>query len=150
MSAIGGASTSPTPSSRGCAAPRTPEAMTAKVVATLPERQAREAAHAVLHLYRRRTREVPQRDLATLREAAWEERAVDLLYRDEHGRAMTRRVWPLVIAYADETLALLAWCTLRMGFRHFRLDRIEAATATDDSFRPRRAGLLREYLAERE
>ena len=128
---------------------RAAEAVAAKVVATLPERQVREAAHAVLHLYRRRVREVPQRDLPTLREAAWEERAVDLFYRDEHGRATARRVWPLVIAYADETLALLAWCTLRRGFRHFRLDRIESAAATEESFRPRRAGLLREYLAER-
>ena len=80
---------------------RAAEAVAAKVVATLPERQVREAAHAVLHLYRRRVREVPQRDLPTLREAAWEERAVDLFYRDEHGRATARRVWPLVIAYAD-------------------------------------------------
>jgi predicted DNA-binding transcriptional regulator YafY len=129
---------------------RAAEAVAAKVVATLPERQAREAAHAVLHLYRRRVRAVPQRDLPLLRESAWEERAVDLLYRDEGGRATQRRVWPLVIAYADETLALLAWCTLRQGFRHFRLDRIEEALPTADSFRPRRAGLLREYLAERQ
>lgn len=126
---------------------RAAESVAAKVVATLPERQAREAAHAVLHLYRRRRREVPQAHVATLREAAWAERAVDLLYRDAEGRATERRVWPLVIAYMDDHLGLAAWCTLRQGFRNFRLDRIEAASPTAESFRPRRAGLLREFVA---
>lgn len=125
------------------------EAVAAKVVATLPERQAREAAHAVVHVYRRQARDLPQRDLALLREAAWEERAVDVVYRDEAGQATARRVWPLVLSYADVTLTMLAWCTWREGFRHFRADRIESARATDASFRPRRAGLLRDYMAER-
>lgn len=122
-------------------------AVAAKVVATLPERQAREAAHAVLHVYRHGRRAVPQRDIPLLRESAWEERAVDLVYRDEMGRLSERRVWPLVIAYSENTLTVLAWCRLREAFRKFRLDRIEDAQATSESFRPRRAGLLREYVA---
>lgn len=126
---------------------RAAEAVGAKVVATLPERQAREAAHAVLHVWRRAPRPVPQRDLALLREAAWAERAVDLRYRDAEGRESARRVWPLVIAYLDDGLRLIAWCRLRQGFRTFRVDRIEAAEATAESFRPRRAGLLREFVA---
>lgn len=126
---------------------RAAEAVAAKVVATLPERQAREAAHAVLHLYRPTPREVPQEHLATLREAAWEERAVDLSYRDEEGAASERRVWPLVISYADRRLTLLAWCRLREDFRKFRVDRIAGAVVTNESFRPRRAGLLREFVA---
>lgn len=123
------------------------ESVAAKVVATLPERQAREAAHAVLHVFRRARRAVPQRDLALLRESAWAERAVDLRYRDEAGRVTERRVWPLVIAFLDEHLMLLAWCCLRQDWRKFRADRIEAAAPTEESFRPRRAGLLREYVA---
>jgi predicted DNA-binding transcriptional regulator YafY len=123
------------------------EAVAAKVVASLPERQAREAAHAVLRLYRRAPRVVPQEHLGPLREAAWAERAVDLVYRDERGCASARRVWPLVISYADQHLTLLAWCRLREDFRKFRVDRIEAAAVTDESFRPRRAGLLREFVA---
>lgn len=123
------------------------ERVAAKVVATLPERQAREAAHAALRVWRRQPRRVPQRDLAALRQAAWEERALDLVYRDEEGRASRRRVWPLVLSYGDEHLTLLAWCRLRQDFRKFRVDRIEEAEATDESFRPRRAGLLREYVA---
>jgi predicted DNA-binding transcriptional regulator YafY len=123
------------------------EAVAAKVVATLPERQAREAAHAVLHLYRRNPRVVPQAHLRTLREAAWAERAVDLAYRDGAGTLTRRRVLPLVIAYLDDRLGLAAWCQLREGFRNFRVDRIEEALPTAESFRPRRAALLREFVA---
>ena len=123
------------------------EAVAAKVVARLPERQAREAAHAVLHVYRRERRQVPQRDLSLIREAAWEERALDIAYTDEAGRRTERRIWPLVIAYLDETLMVLGWCRLRQDFRKFRIDRIEAVTPADESFRPRRVALLRDYVA---
>ncbi len=126
------------------------EAVAAKIVARLPERQAREAAHAVLHLYRRGRREVPQRDLRLIREAAWDERALDIAYRDEGGRCTQRRVWPLVIAYRDETLVMLGWCLLRQDYRKFRIDRIEAATTTEESFRPRRVALLRDYVAQQQ
>ena len=126
------------------------EAVAAKVVATLPERQAREAAHAVLFVRRRVRRHVPQRDLPLLREAAWEERAIDLEYRDEGGRSSNRRVLPLAVAYLDNHLMLLAWCRLRKGFRKFRVDRIEQAQPTGESFRPHRASLLREYVASLE
>ncbi|TNC72421.1 helix-turn-helix transcriptional regulator [Rubellimicrobium roseum] len=123
------------------------ESVAAKVIARLPERQAREAAHAVLRVYRHRPRVVPQAVLSVLREAAWEERAVDLAYRDEDGRITRRRVWPLAVAFLDEVLLMVAWCCLREDFRRFRLDRIEEARATEDSFRPRRAALLRDYVA---
>ncbi len=123
------------------------ESVAAKVIARLPERQAREAAHAVLHVYRHRPRAVPEAAAAMLREAAWEERAVDIAYRDEAGRMTERRVWPLAVAYLDETLLMVGWCRLRNDFRRFRLDRIERAEPTEESFRPRRAGLLRDYVA---
>ena len=90
---------------------------------------------------------MPERDLSVIREAAWEERALDLVYRDEAGSETIRRVWPLLIAYLDEVLMLAAWCTLRQDFRRFRLDRIGAVTLADESFRPRRAALLREFVA---
>lgn len=123
------------------------ESVAAKVIARLPERQAREAAHAVLRVYRHAPRRVPEAVLATLREAAWEERAVDIAYRDEAGRATLRRIWPLAVAFLDEVLLLVAWCCLRQDFRRFRLERIGSAEMTPDSFRPRRVALLRDYVA---
>jgi predicted DNA-binding transcriptional regulator YafY len=126
------------------------ELVAAKIVARLPERQAREAAHAVLHVYRRGRRLVPQQDLSLIREAAWAERALDIVYRDEQGRQTERRIWPLIVAYLDESLMVLSWCRLRTDYRKFRIDRIEAVSPTEESFRPRRVGLLREYVAMKE
>jgi len=45
------------------------------------------------------------------------------------------------------TAAQLARCCLRDDFRMFRAERIAAAAPTGDSFRPRRAALLRDYRA---
>ncbi len=123
------------------------ESVAAKVIARLPERQAREAAHAVLRVYRHKPRNVPEATLSLLREAAWEERAVDIAYRDGDGSLTQRRIWPLAVAFLDEVLLLVAWCGLRQDFRRFRLERVEQATLGDESFRPRRVALLRDYVA---
>lgn len=123
------------------------ESVAAKVIARLPERQAREAAHAVLRVYRFKPRNVPEATLTLLREAAWEERAVDIAYRDGDGTVTRRRVRPLAVAFLDEVLMMVAWCGLRQDFRRFRLERIEEAVPTDESFRPHRVALLRDYAA---
>jgi predicted DNA-binding transcriptional regulator YafY len=82
-----------------------------------------------------------------IRRACWDERALDLGYRDVEGQASTRRIHPLALVYTDGALTMVAWCCLRLDYRMFRIDRIEALEATDEFFRPRRAALLREYLA---
>jgi predicted DNA-binding transcriptional regulator YafY len=41
----------------------------------------------------------------------------------------------------------LAWCCLRQDFRRFKLGMMQAVAATEESFRPRRVALLREFLA---
>ena len=117
----------------------------AKVIATLPERQQREAAHAVHYVFRYDRREVPSRDIGLIRQACWDEATLRLSYRDEAGNATDRFVLPLTILYAEKVLVLLAWCLLREDWRSFRIDRIEAAERTGESFRPRRVGLLRDY-----
>ncbi|WP_083898972.1 WYL domain-containing protein [Robiginitomaculum antarcticum] len=43
---------------------------------------------------------------------------------------------------------MLAWCCLREDFRKFKVERIEAFHLTDESFRPNRVSLLRDYLAQ--
>ncbi|MNY80089.1 hypothetical protein D3C86_2209930 [compost metagenome] len=44
-------------------------------------------------------------------------------------------------------LVLLGWCCLREDFRKFRIDRIAEIRPTDESFRPRRVPMLREFIA---
>jgi predicted DNA-binding transcriptional regulator YafY len=119
----------------------------AKLVAALPERVQRQALHAVLLVHRFRHPPAAAVDAGTLRAACWSETALDIDYGDAEGRRSRRRIWPLSVVYLDDSPSLLAWCCLRQDFRAFRLDRIVTASATEESFRPRRAALLRDYLA---
>ncbi|MEZ5930623.1 MAG: YafY family protein [Alphaproteobacteria bacterium] len=84
-------------------------------------------------------------DPAAIRKAAREERKMQIDYRDEQGRATTRVVWPLAIAYLDTVDLVIAWCELRSDFRTFRLDRFLCAETIDSSFRPHRVPKLRQF-----
>jgi predicted DNA-binding transcriptional regulator YafY len=118
-----------------------------KVRASLPDRMRMQFEHSVLHAKRFHSRPEISIDVASLREAAREELAIDIAYGDEAGRQTQRRVQPLAIVFLDQTLMLLAWCQLRSDFRSFRIDRIREMVASDESFRPKRVPLLREFLA---
>ncbi|MFZ3581221.1 helix-turn-helix transcriptional regulator [Loktanella sp. DJP18] len=118
----------------------------AKIIATLPDRQQRQAQHAAVMVRWFERPAAPATDMALIRQAIWDERAIDIRYSDATGAATARRVLPLATVYIDMSITLLAWCCLRHDFRMFKADRIGSATLTDDSFRPRRAGLLRDYL----
>lgn len=124
------------------------EAALAKIVATLPERVQRQALHAVLQVYRWNRPPDPPPGLGLIREACWEERALDITYVDASGGRTQRRIWPLSVVFMDNSQMLLAWCCLRQDLRKFMLQRIEDVQATDESFRPRRVPLLREFLEQ--
>lgn len=120
----------------------------ARIIATLADRQARQAMHTVLRSFRTPAdREPPTVDMALLRQACWEELALNVRYRDLKGQVTEREVWPLGISYSDRALMLLVWCCLRQDWRVFHASGIEAACLSGGSFRPRRVGLLREYAA---
>jgi predicted DNA-binding transcriptional regulator YafY len=125
---------------------RAAEAAQAKIVATLPERVQRQAVHSVLQTYRYEKRAPVPPHVALLREAAWDERALDIRYRDKDGQVTDRRIWPLSLVFLDRELMCLAWCCLRQDFRRFKIGMMDAVTATEESFRPRRVALLREFL----
>jgi predicted DNA-binding transcriptional regulator YafY len=124
------------------------EAAMAKIVGSLPERLQRQALHSVLQVYR--FDEPPELaiDLSVLRKACWDEQAMSIVYADAEGRQTERGIWPLSIVYLEHTLVVLAWCCLRQDFRKFRVDRIMAIRPLQESFRPRRVPLLREFIAQ--
>ncbi|MES2916473.1 MAG: YafY family protein [Pseudomonadota bacterium] len=117
-----------------------------KIIATLPDRVQRQAIHAVSRSYRydRRTPAPPH--LQLLREAAWDERAVDLTYSDSTGQQTARRIWPLGTVFLDQEVQVLAFCCLRQDFRRFKVAQMADVRLTDESFRPRRVPLLRAFL----
>ncbi|MDP4023999.1 YafY family protein [Methylobacterium sp. NEAU 140] len=119
----------------------------AKVAATLPDAGEQHLVHAVSQVHRFAARYPATLDLATIREGCWREEAVTIRYADAAGAVTERTILPLAIVYLDSAMAVLAWCGLREAFRAFRADRIAQARAAGTSFRPRRAALLRAYLA---
>ncbi|MEZ5886089.1 MAG: WYL domain-containing protein [Paracoccaceae bacterium] len=123
------------------------KAAMAKIIATLPERVQRQAIHAVSRSVRFDPRPPAPAHVGLIREASWEERALDIRYRDLSGRESERRIWPLSIVWFDRALMCLAHCTLRQDFRRFHIDRMSEVRLTDQSFRPRRVALLRDYVA---
>lgn len=123
------------------------QSASAKITATLPERVQRQAIHAVSRLYRLQPRQPAPAHVGLLREASWDERAVDIDYEDLSGQTTSRRIWPLALVYFDRALICLAYCTVRRDFRRFHVDRMRRVRLAEESFRPRRAALLRDYLA---
>ena len=118
----------------------------AKIIATLPDRVQRQAIHAVTRSYRFERRNPAPPHLQLLREAAWDERAVDLSYRDISGQLTERRIWPLGTVFLDREVQVLAFCCLRQDFRRFKAAQMTDVRVTDESFRPRRVPLLRSFL----
>jgi predicted DNA-binding transcriptional regulator YafY len=86
-------------------------------------------------------------DLATLRRAMRAEVKLEISYTDEAGRASARTVWPFAIGFFDNRRMLVAWCELRNDYRHFRTDRIVAATETTTRYPRRRTALMKEWRA---
>jgi len=120
----------------------------AKVVATLPSVGQQHIQHAVSQVHRFSERPPPSADIELIREACWREEALGLRYVDRDGAATDRKIWPLGLVYIDRLLVLLAWCRLRQGFRMFRLERMQQVENLGETFRPRRAALLRQYLQQ--
>ncbi len=118
----------------------------AKITAALPERARHHARHAALRAARVDPKPALFTDPGVVRRAMWHERALDIAYTDAAGVRTDRRIWPLSVVFFERALIVLAFCRLREDFRAFRLDRIATLAETAESFRPRRAALLRAYL----
>lgn len=120
----------------------------AKLHATLPPRLKSYLNHTVLHV--KKFRSVPESsiDPAVIRQAAWQELAIDIDYRDVNKARSTRRVYPLSIVFMDHSLVLLSYCCLRKATRAFRLDRIKSVEITEESFHPKRVRLLAQAVKD--
>jgi predicted DNA-binding transcriptional regulator YafY len=127
---------------------RAAAAVLAKVAATLPSLRQQHLLHAVSQVHRFEERYPTLPDMDALRDACWREEALAIRYKDKSGRVTRRVIWPLAIVYLDRLLVVLAWCCLRQGFRKFQAGRISRVASTGETFRPRRAAMLRSYLVE--
>ncbi len=118
----------------------------AKITGSLPPSKAEEARHVALLSYMFEPQPDVPPHLDLLREAAWAERAVEITYTDLKEAETRRKVWPLAVVYTDRESWLMAWCCLRQDFRRFKASRMGTVEMLSESFRPRRAALLREMF----
>ena len=89
------------------------------------------------------------RHLAPIRRALRREHKLWLRYADKAGTPTERCVWPVALGFFAEAEVLAAWCELRGGFRHFRLNRMLEVSALAERLPRRRRLLLAEWrLAE--
>jgi predicted DNA-binding transcriptional regulator YafY len=80
-------------------------------------------------------------DLSRLRASIHGQRKVALRYRDEENRETERVIWPIGVGYFEAARIIVAWCELRLDFRHFRTDRVVTAAFLDERYPTRRAQL---------
>jgi predicted DNA-binding transcriptional regulator YafY len=86
-------------------------------------------------------------ELPKIRRAIRAQRKIEIRYRDLKGEESTRTVWPFALGFFDRVRVLAAWCELRDGLRHFRIDRIVGLVVSKQPYpRPRQA-LLKEWRA---
>lgn len=122
----------------------------ARIIATLPDRQARQAMNTALRSFRRPDDRPPVTiDMDLLRQAIWDEHSVTFRYTDLKGRVTEREVWPLAMSYGEGNLMLLGHCRTRLDYRMFHVSQIEDLGRGTESFRPKRVALVREFAQTR-
>lgn len=84
-------------------------------------------------------------DLSVIRQSIRRERKIFIHYYDLKQQHSYRTVWPFALGYFDHVRVLVAWCEMRIGFRHFRTDRITEFQITDERYPKRRQILLKEW-----
>ena len=87
-------------------------------------------------------------DAEQLRRYIRDEAEIEIAYLDLKERQSRRAIRPLALIYYIDVVVLIAWCTLRQDFRHFRIDRITECAPTGCHFTAE-AAALRDSWAER-
>jgi predicted DNA-binding transcriptional regulator YafY len=88
--------------------------------------------------------------LTELRDAVRERRIARMAYVREDGTASQRSLWPLGLFFWGRNWTLIGWCLLRGGFRHFRVDRIQELSVSNDSFPDQKGRRLNDFFDELE
>ena len=120
----------------------------ARIEAVLPERLLPELARTTLLVPPYGPEAAVSDALHLLRQAVRRRSKVKFRYERADGARSVRTVRPLGLAYWGRTWTLVAWCELRDGFRHFRLDRMHRLLETGDGFEHEAGRGLDDFLAD--
>jgi predicted DNA-binding transcriptional regulator YafY len=77
------------------------------------------------------------RVLRAVEQALAGSRVLAVRYRDGRGVTTSRRVEPVLLAHTEGRWYLVAWCRSREAIRWFRLERVERADLTAETYAPR-------------
>jgi len=80
-----------------------------------------------------------------LREIIRNKIEIKITYEDLKGQKTERTVKPIALFYYIDAILLIAWCNLRYGFRHFRVDHIKRWEPTGRSFADESETLIKEW-----
>ena len=82
---------------------------------------------------------------ALIRHAIRREYKLQMTYVDVKGDESQRLIWPLALGFFEEVHVVVAWCELRLDFRHFRTDRIVKLISLETRYHTRRQNLLKKW-----
>jgi predicted DNA-binding transcriptional regulator YafY len=122
--------------------------LVAKIGAVIPEHLRPILMEPALTSGSARPRPADAIDMARVRQAIRKQEKLSLLYRDESERETQRVIWPIAVSYWEAVRLIVAWCELRQGFRHFRTDRVVAASFLDARYPTQRARLRTAWMKE--
>ncbi len=123
------------------------ESVLSKITVVLPQALRQHLAAAPFFVSAHGATASPVLDLSAIRDAIRETRKIRLTYRDDKGHRTRRTIWPIAIAYYVQVTLIAAWCELRNDYRHFRADRVVAATVLDERFDAGAGELTSAWLA---
>lgn len=73
---------------------------------------------------------------------------ISLHYHDEQQRSSVRTLWPFALGYFNDKIVLAAWCELRQDFRHFRIDRIQQLSLSQELYPSFKQQLFEQWWAQ--
>lgn len=72
--------------------------------------------------------------LLPVQRAAIARAVLEIHYQDREGTPTTRTIEPLGVIYFNDSWYAVAWCRMREGLRHFRIDRMTKIERTGEKF----------------
>jgi predicted DNA-binding transcriptional regulator YafY len=86
--------------------------------------------------------------LGQIRLAIRGELKISISYRDAKGKDSDRVIWPFAVGFFEKVRVIVAWCERRAEYRHFRTDRIQRLTMTEETYPRRRLVMLKEWKSQ--
>lgn len=120
-----------------------------KIEHAIPERLKPELERTEIFVPKYAASEKESNQLLLIRTAIRKHNKIFFNYTRQDGTASARKVWPLGLFYWGKIWTLVAWCELRDGFRHFRLDRMEKLVMQDEEYELLPGKTLDDFLEQK-